>query len=121
MGVDMPKIPQLLKNLYVQFVFSSPKFWISNEKRLHWASVVRDRAHKKCFYPSKNSTTRMIYSENTYVQLMSSVNFPVLCATIGPATKTIWRNTLKTSIAVPKAAIMHLQPLCNNSLRQGSL
>jgi len=52
---------------------------------------------------------------------MSSVNFPVLCATIGPATKTIWRNTLKTSIAVPKAAIMHPQALCNNNLRQGSL
>ena len=34
-----PKIPQ---NLSAQLVCSSPKFLDLNEKRLHWASVVRD-------------------------------------------------------------------------------
>ena len=36
-----PKIPQLPQNLSAQFVCPSPKVWDFDEKRLHWASVVR--------------------------------------------------------------------------------
>ena len=36
-----PKIPQMPKNLSALFVYSSPKVLDFNEKRLHWASVVR--------------------------------------------------------------------------------
>ena len=36
--VQLAKIPQ---NLSDQFVFPSPKLLDFNEKRLHWASVVR--------------------------------------------------------------------------------
>ena len=36
-----PKIPQMPQNLSAQFVCPSPKVWDFNEKRLHWASVLR--------------------------------------------------------------------------------
>ena len=36
-----PKIPQMPQNLSAQFVSPSPKVLHFNEKRLHWASVVR--------------------------------------------------------------------------------
>ena len=36
------KIPQMPPNLSGQFICSSPKVLDFNEKRLHWASVVRD-------------------------------------------------------------------------------
>ena len=36
-----PKIPQMHQNLSAQFVCPSPKGWDFNEKRVHWASVVR--------------------------------------------------------------------------------
>jgi hypothetical protein len=35
------KIPQMPHNLFAQFVCPSPKVLNFNEKRLHWASVVR--------------------------------------------------------------------------------
>jgi hypothetical protein len=38
-----PKIPQTHQNLSAQFVCPSPKILNFNEKRLNWASVVRDR------------------------------------------------------------------------------
>ena len=38
MLIVSPKIPQ---NLSAQFVRPSPEVWDFNEKRLHWASVVR--------------------------------------------------------------------------------
>ena len=43
-----PKIPQMPQNLSAQFVCQSPKVLDFNEKRLHWASVVRGRidAHR---------------------------------------------------------------------------
>ena len=37
--INQPKIPQ---NLSAQIVFSNPKVWGVDEKRLHWLSVVRD-------------------------------------------------------------------------------
>ena len=40
-----PKIPQMPQNLSAQFVCPSPKVLDFNEKRLHWASVVRDPCH----------------------------------------------------------------------------
>ena len=41
MGADKSaKIPQ---NVSAQIVCPSPKVWDFDEKRLHWASVVRDR------------------------------------------------------------------------------
>ena len=36
-----PKIPQMPQNLSAQLVCPSPKVWDFDEKRLHWASVVR--------------------------------------------------------------------------------
>ena len=36
------KIPQMPQNLSAQFVCPSPKVLDFNEKRLHWASVVRE-------------------------------------------------------------------------------
>ena len=36
-----PKIPQMPKNLFEQFVCPSPKVLDFNKKRLHWESVVR--------------------------------------------------------------------------------
>ena len=43
MGVDTSvKIPQMPQNLSAQFVCSSPKILDFNEKRLDWASVVRE-------------------------------------------------------------------------------
>ena len=60
MLIDWPKIPQVPQNLSVQFVCTSPKVLDFNEKRLHWASVVRAQMHpgqalKKLFLfsPSK--------------------------------------------------------------------
>ena len=38
-----PKIPQMPQNLSAQFVCPSPKVLDFNEKRLHWASVVRGK------------------------------------------------------------------------------
>ena len=35
------KIPQMPQNLLAQIVCPSPKVWDVDEKRLHWASVVR--------------------------------------------------------------------------------
>ena len=40
-----PKIPQMPKNLSAQFVCPIPKVLDFNEKRLHWASVVRVLAY----------------------------------------------------------------------------
>ena len=40
-----PKIPQIPQFLSAQFVCPSPKVLDFNEKRLHWASVVRVRKH----------------------------------------------------------------------------
>jgi hypothetical protein len=39
--VVWPKIPQMPQNLSAKFVCPSPKVLDFNEKRLHWASVVR--------------------------------------------------------------------------------
>ena len=37
-----PKIPQMPKSLFAQFVCPSPKSLDFNERRLHWSSLVRD-------------------------------------------------------------------------------
>ena len=39
--IVQPKIPQMPQNLFAQFVCPCPKVLDFNEKRLHWASVVR--------------------------------------------------------------------------------
>ena len=39
--IARPQIPQMPQNLSAQFVCPSPKVLDFNEKRLHWASVVR--------------------------------------------------------------------------------
>jgi hypothetical protein len=41
MLIVWPKIPQMPQNLSAQFVCPSLKLMDFNEKRLHWASVVR--------------------------------------------------------------------------------
>jgi len=44
MGADRlaENTPNAKKNLFVQIFCPSPKVWVFHEKRLHWASVVRD-------------------------------------------------------------------------------
>ena len=44
--INWPKITPIAQNLYAQFVCPSPKVWDFDEKRLHWASVVRGAGHK---------------------------------------------------------------------------
>ena len=39
--INRPKIPQMPQNLFAQIVCPSPKVWDFDEKRLHWAFVVR--------------------------------------------------------------------------------
>ena len=39
--INRLKIPQMPQNLSAQIVCPSPKVWDFDEKRLHWASVVR--------------------------------------------------------------------------------
>ena len=39
--INQPKIPQMPQKLSAQIVFPSQKVWDFDEKRLHWASVVR--------------------------------------------------------------------------------
>ena len=39
--ISLPNIPQIPQNLSAQFACPSPKVLDFNEKRLHWASVVR--------------------------------------------------------------------------------
>jgi hypothetical protein len=43
--INWPTIPQMPQNESAQIVCPSPKVWDVDEKRLHWASVVRDSAH----------------------------------------------------------------------------
>ena len=45
--INRSKIPQCPKKLSDQIVCPSPKVWDFDEKRLHWASVVRDREQCK--------------------------------------------------------------------------
>ena len=44
-GLTVPKWVQMPQNLFAKFVCPSPKVLDFNEKRLHWASVVRDSMH----------------------------------------------------------------------------
>ena len=39
--INQPKIPQVPQKLSAQIVCSSPKVWDFDEKRRHWASLVR--------------------------------------------------------------------------------
>ena len=43
--INWPKIPQMHQKLSAQIVCPSPIVWDFNEKRLHWASVVRVGDH----------------------------------------------------------------------------
>ena len=43
--INRPTIPQMPQNLSAQIVCPSPKVWDFDEKRLHWASVVRANNH----------------------------------------------------------------------------
>ena len=40
--INRLKMPQMPQNLSIQIVCISPNVWDFNEKRLHWASIVRD-------------------------------------------------------------------------------
>ena len=53
------KIPQMLQNLSAQFVCPSPKVLDFNEKRLHWASIVRDL---KNLNQGQNTLTHSFFS-----------------------------------------------------------
>ena len=39
--INRPKTPEMPQNLHAQIACPSPKLWDFDEKRLHWASVVR--------------------------------------------------------------------------------
>ena len=43
--INLSKISQMPQNLSAQIVCPSPKVWDFDEKRLHWASVVRVLSH----------------------------------------------------------------------------
>ena len=43
--MNWPKIPQMPPNLSAQIVCLSPKVWDFDEKKLHWASVLRATCH----------------------------------------------------------------------------
>jgi hypothetical protein len=40
--INWPKIPQMLQNLFAQIVCPSPTVLDFDEKRLHWASLIRN-------------------------------------------------------------------------------
>ena len=40
--INWTKIPQMPRSLLVQVVCPSPKVWDFDEKRVHWASIVRE-------------------------------------------------------------------------------
>ena len=44
--INWPKIPQIPQNLSAQIFYPSPKIWDFDEKRLHWACVVRFSAYR---------------------------------------------------------------------------
>jgi hypothetical protein len=44
--INRPKIPQMPQNLSAQIVCPFPKNWDFDEKRLYWASVVRDEPYE---------------------------------------------------------------------------
>ena len=47
--INWLKIPKMPQNLSAQIVCSSPKVWNFDDKRLHWASVVRGwKYHIEC-------------------------------------------------------------------------
>ena len=39
--INQPKIPQMPQNLSAQIVYPNQKVWDFDEKRFHWASIVR--------------------------------------------------------------------------------
>ena len=45
--INRPKILQMLQNLSAHIVCPSQKVWDFDEKRLHWASIVRGQDHDK--------------------------------------------------------------------------
>jgi hypothetical protein len=53
------KIPKMPQNLSAQFVCPSPKIPDFNEKRLHWASVVRVCNEISVLYSSINKKYRI--------------------------------------------------------------
>ena len=55
--IVQPKISQTSQNLSAQFVCPSPKVLDFNEKRLHWASVVRDPYIQIYYLPNFSSCT----------------------------------------------------------------
>ena len=46
--INRLKIPQMPQNLSAKIVCPSPKVWDFDEKRLHWASVVREPDKTQC-------------------------------------------------------------------------
>ena len=60
-----PKIPQMPQNLSAQFVCQSPKVLDFNEKRLYWASVVRENEqHQQVFQHSFNEQKVVLLVDN---------------------------------------------------------
>ena len=66
-----PKIPKMPQNLSAQFVCPTPKVWYFSEKRLHWASIVRDVDYQPkvylILYPSlENLTTQIAIGSSSH-------------------------------------------------------
>ena len=51
-GLTVPKIHQMPQNFSAQIVCPSPKVWDFDEKRLHWASVVRGPDYSSTIPPT---------------------------------------------------------------------
>ena len=57
-----PKIPQMPQNLSSQLVYPSPNVLDFNEKRLHWASVVREFS----LYPVVYQHVNFLFSKGKF-------------------------------------------------------
>ena len=70
-----PKILQIPQNLYAKFVCPSPKVLDFNEKRLHWASVVRGgyqvlKNQSLSFFSLKTFHVKVFSCSNKILQLL---------------------------------------------------
>ena len=68
--INWPKIPQMPQNLSAQIVCPGPKVWDFDEKRLHWASVVRVFHHKT--FPNKISRFNSLCINHDLIGLLGT-------------------------------------------------
>ena len=59
--INLPNIPQIPQNLPAQFFCPSPKVLYFDEKRLHWASVVRVTNNYSMIYYFQREGGRFLF------------------------------------------------------------